>query len=305
MLRFVDQSVVPTLDEARTAVDEWITDYHNTSHSADDMAGMTPLAMWRTASSLRRADDGALLFLMHARGVYRVGPNGVAVKVGGTRLAYGAANPALYPHVGREVFISLDPNDLSCCFAFTPDRDRRFIGRLEANKRISPMANIDELREANAAVGRRRKMMHRAQREAPARTRTATEEMAAKRRQRAVELRATGTDDVTAHASIVPVRTGFEGATDAVRTAPPRRDHKSRDLSKAAHALSFGFGAPVAPDPPRRRVTLDMLGPAPTVGADSPDGTGETETGTDADTPTPDPLGLVAGDRHERTKRSE
>ncbi len=70
VLPFVDQSVVPTLDEARTAVDEWITDYHHTSHSADDMGGMTPLEMWRTASTLRRADDDALLFLMHARGVY-------------------------------------------------------------------------------------------------------------------------------------------------------------------------------------------------------------------------------------------
>jgi len=297
VLRLVDQSAVPTLDEARTAVDEWATEYHHTVHSADDMAGMTPLEMWQTASSLRRADDRALLFLMQARGVYRVGPNGVAFKVGGARLTYGAGNPSLYPYDGRDVFISLDPNDLSCCYAFTPDRDRRFIGKLDANKRISPMASVDELRDANAAVGRRRKVMHRAEREAPARMRTATEEMAAKRRERSIELRATGTDDVTAHTSIVPVQTGFEGAIASVaKTARARVDRKSRDLSAAAKALTFGHDTTAPEEPRRPRMTLDMIVPVTDDGM---------EAGTDAERPKPDLLGLVAGNRHERTERIE
>ncbi len=301
VLKFVDQRAVPSLDEARTAIAEWIADYHYTAHSAGDMDGFTPLEMWATASSLRRADDRALLFLMHARGIYRVGANGVAFQIGGARLTYGAGNPALYRYVGRDVCISVDSNDVSCCFAFTADRDRRFIGKLESNARISPMATVDALREANAAVGRRRKMMHKAQREAPARTRTAAEEMAAKRRERARELRATGTDDLTSHANIVPVKTGFErGTVSVAKIAGSRSDRKSRDLADAAKAL--GLGTALAPKPRRRpRASDDLLRGGHNDRTESAlTDDGETD-GKDAGNSAIDVFRLIAGaDRHER-----
>jgi len=97
----------------------------------------------------------------------------------------------------------LDPSDLSRCYAFTADR-ARFIGKLDANKRISPMATVDELREANAAVGRRRNIMHQASRESAARTRDAVDEMNARRRQRVAASRATGTDDTAAKPTMLP-----------------------------------------------------------------------------------------------------
>lgn len=209
VLRLVDKSDIPTLEYARTAIGEFIVEYHHTPHSAQDMGGGTPLGVWRNGTRIRRAGEDELLFLMQTRGIYKVGPNGVTFKVGGTRLGYGAGNPCLYKYTGRDVLITIDLNKPHCCYAFTPDRDnRRFIGKLDCNKRLSPMATAEELGEAHAVVERRRKVMRKARRESPAQMRTAAEELAAKRRERVAELRATGTENVSAQVTIAPVRTG-------------------------------------------------------------------------------------------------
>jgi hypothetical protein len=242
---------------------------------------------------------------MQARGIFKVGANGVAFKVGGVRLTYGAGNPALYRFVGRDVFISIDPNELRCCCAFTADREnRRFIARLDANKRISPMANVDALREANAAVGRRRKIRHQAQRESPMRTRTAAEEMAAKRREEVAELSATGTDNVAAAARIVPVETGFESAAQDGRAAvarAPRSDRKSRDLAEAAKALGMGTGLSANPRR-RQRASDDLLRTPETQQTESAvTDDGSDSDGTDAGDSATDVFRLIAGaNRHER-----
>ena len=155
------------------------------------------------------------------------------------------------------MFISLDPTlpRPDHCFAFTADREnRRFIARLESNKRISPDATVEDLREANAKVQRARKRERQGQRQSPARTRTAVEELAIMRRQRAAELRAMGTDNARAKADIVPVRTGFEGATKTVRNAAgPGVDRKARDLSAAKAALGFDRGLLPRSEPRRRQ----------------------------------------------------
>ncbi len=308
VLRFVDTSAVPTLDDAKQAVADWIDDYHHTSHTADDMGGRTPIEVWNTATSLRRAGDAELLALMQSRGVYRVGPQGVAFKIGGTRMRYGAGCPAIYKYIGRDVFITIDPSELSVCYAFTAERDnRRFVGRLDANERISPMATVDDLRDANATVGRRRKVMHKAQRESVSRTRTASQELAAKRRERAEELRATGTDQGS-NAQIVPVRTGFEGCAQqaaAPRSKGTRTDRRSTDLLHAADAMGFNYHRSEPETQPKRRTdTLDLITPNISLTKDdaSPmDGCGGND-GRDAETPRLDLLSLVSGNQHERTE---
>jgi len=305
ILRFVDTSDVPTLDQARTAIGEYIEEYHHTPHSADDMGGRTPLEVWRIATRLRRADDQALLFLMQARGVFRVGANGVAFTVGGVRLKYGAGNACLYKYRGREVFITIDPHQLDRCHAFTADR-KRYIGALDANKRISPMATVDDLREANAAVGRRRKIIHQVVRESPARTRGAAEEMAARRREHVAELRATGTED--ASPTIVAVETGLETAVrdaNAAKAKAPRRDRKARDLAQAAEALSYGHG-PHTAEPAEPRATLGLLvSPAGNETDSTVTDDGDGEQGRDVEQPRPDVLSLVAGCRHERRPQQD
>ncbi len=242
---------------------------------------------------------------MQARGVYKVGKNGVAFKVGGVRLTYGAGQPALYRYAGREVFITLDPHDLSCCYAFTADRNnRRFIGRLEANLRISPMSTVEGLRAANKAVGHKRKIMPQAGRQSAGRTRSAVDELRAKRRERVARLRATGTEDRVSDATIVPVRTGFEGCSTAARTAGagPKTDRKTRDLSAAQAALGFGLG--LSPkEPGRARPSDDLLRGRPiehVTEAVKDDGNDE---GMEAGTQPTDAFRLIAGaDRHERRK---
>lgn len=303
VLRFVDTSDVPTLDQARIAIGEFIDVYHNTRHSADDMAGLTPLEVWHTAAQLRRADDTALLFLMQARGVYRVGPNGVAFKVGGVRLKYGSGNPCLYKYIARDVFITIDPNHLDSCYAFTPDRDnRRFIGRLDANKRISPTATVADLREASAEVGRRRKIMHKAVRESAARTRTAVQEMAAQRRQRVAELRKTGTDDITALPSIVPVRTGFESTSKPRNTVvQSQASSEAHELSDVAHALFSGVGITEA-KPDQDRPSMDLITQGYSMNKATSKDSGVESDSKDAEQPSSDVLELIAGPRYEPRK---
>lgn len=292
---------VPMMEDARAAIEDYITEYHHTPHSADDMAGRTPFEVWQTATHIRKAGDEEVLFLMQSRGVYKVGANGVTFKVGGGRLTYGGGNPALYRYVGREVFITLDPGQTDHCFAFTADAEnRRFIARLESNERISPMATVDDLRAAQAKVQRQRKRQRQAQCESPNRTRTVAQELAVMRKERASELRATGTDNARPKADIVPVRTGFEGAVKTVRNAAgPGVDRKSRDLSVAKAALGFGRG--LSPQSQRRHVSDDLLRGRPiqaTEAVKDDDGTDGKDAGHTSST---EILRLIGETRHERT----
>ena len=219
VLKLIDQSDIPTLGDSRTRVGEWIELYHRSAHRGAGMNGRTPLEVWATAGTLRKAGDDQLLALMQARGVYRVGGNGVAFQLAGQRHTYGASSSALRRFVGRDVFITLDPAHCECCHAYTADPQKRvYIGRLEANDRLPANTSIDELRRASKEVNRRRKAFNRANAEAPARIRNAAREVAAHRREQLAEARATGTDDIRATPNIVPVQTGFEGVSNMPRT---------------------------------------------------------------------------------------
>ena len=217
VLKFVDQSDVPALDTVAERFAEYLELYHMRAHGGLD--GDNPLSVWRTASSLRQAGETELLALMQARGVYRVQANGVSLKVGSTALTYGATCHALRRLVGRDVFITLDPADCSCCFAHTADPDSRvFIARLEANKRIPLGTSVERLREAIKNIRSRRKVMGQAAREAPRRMRDAAGEVAALRHEQLAVLKATGTDAADAQPNIAPVRTGFEAVSIPDRT---------------------------------------------------------------------------------------
>jgi transposase InsO family protein len=208
---------VPTLDEARTPVGEWIDLYNHTEHRGID--GEKPVAVWNRAESLRRASDKALVMLMQGRGVYRVGKNGVSFKVGSTTLTYGGSSVALRGFVGRDVMVTLDDKDCNCCYAYTADRrGRRLIGRLDCNLRVPANTPVEQLREAIRTVRGRRKIMAQARREQPAMIRNAAQEVRAMQaEERCRELRATGTDDH--RPNVRPVRTGFEGQSMPVQTA--------------------------------------------------------------------------------------
>jgi hypothetical protein len=228
----VDQADIPTLDEARERIGEYLDVYHRTKHRGLD--GATPLAVWQTATGLRRALKDELAFLMDLRGLYSVGANGVTIKVGSATLSYGAKSPALKRLRGRKVLIAVDPDDIGQCWAFTPERDkRRLIDRLEANERVAPYTTADDAREAIAEIKRDQSVMHKARRSAARRTRTAVQRINQHSRAKRAELLATGTDDVVPQPRIIPVRTGFEGVSKPSRTrfeTGPYRPVDSGDL---------------------------------------------------------------------------
>ena len=227
-LRLVDQSAVPTLAEVKAQFVDYLEVYHGSVHRGKGMDGRTPRAVWATATRLRKADPDALLLLMQTRGVYKVGPNGVRLKIAGGEIGYGARDTALRPWQGREVLILVDDDDLSGVWAFTADGDkRRPIGRLQANKLLPHNATTDEHREAIAEIKREQATAKKAARQAPRRIMNAAARLREAQREKAVELRRTGTDDSLApsrataggrasrpgSAVSIPVRTGFEGVS--------------------------------------------------------------------------------------------
>jgi transposase InsO family protein len=217
-LRISDTTGLPTLADSRARVSDWLDIYHRTAHRGDGMDGATPLAVWQQRTVARVAGETELLALMQSRGVYRVGGNGVRFKVGGSTLGYGASSDALRRFVGRDVWITLDPADVSCCYAYTPARENRLlIGRLQANEKLPSDTPIEQLREAQAALGRRRKTFHRAAAESHRRHRNAAQEISAYQAAKRQQLLATGTDDARPLPVIAPVRTGFEGISVPVR----------------------------------------------------------------------------------------
>jgi transposase InsO family protein len=285
---------VPTLDDARTHVGEWIELYNRSSHSGQGMEGATPMDVWQHARRLRRADTKALAMLLQTRGVYRVGKNGVSFKVGGTTQSYGRCSAALRSYAGRDVLVKLDPADCSYCEAFTAERGKhRFIGRLDANQRIPANTPVDQLREAIRAVRGRRKIMGQAQREGAGRMRNAAQELRAMQAAERRELRATGTDDHRPNVAIV--RTGFEGTSTPVRS--PVEDRKGRDLARAAEALRFGRPSGPVDKPEAPRLTFADLARLRVASlTDAIDA----EQGTDADSTPRDAFAALGRDRHER-----
>lgn len=208
---------VPTLEDVQRGFGEYLDTYHRSDHRG--IGGQCPLTVWKSAVHLRRAVGDELAFLMDVRGLYKVGANGVSLKVGVGTFSYGAKSQALKRWVGRKVLVALDPQDVSQAWAFTPDRDKRqIIGRLACNVSVHPCTPADDAREMIAEKMRERSIMHKASRAAARRTLSASARLQEHAQARRTELLATGTDDATAEPRLLPVRTGFEGLSRPART---------------------------------------------------------------------------------------
>lgn len=214
-LRFTDQTMVPTMDEARVLIGSYINKrYHVQPHRGRGCNGKTPLEVWRTLSSVRRVEDETLALLIGIRGLFKVGKNGVTVTVGGGPITYGRRCHALWRYKGRKVLISVDPVKPQLCYAIDPDTNR-MIGQLEPDRAINPSATTDDVREAIAEVKRDQSIMHKARRSSVRRTRTMADVVNESMRAESCARRSTGTEDATA--SIAVVQTGFEAASKQVR----------------------------------------------------------------------------------------
>lgn len=257
-LRLVDASHVPSLEQVREQLADFITGYHAAAHQGDGMLRRSPDEVWATATRLRRAVDAELQVLCQGRGFYKVHGRGVALRVGSGVLSYGRTSPALARLRGREVFIALDPSDISYCLAYTADKSRRFLGRLEANSRIPAMTGVDDFREVLAENAREQAVIGKARRASMRRVMDNAARLRERRAVRAAELRATGTDNLRPVVDVVPVITDFAASggpsndvrktieepsaerirpfaiTDICKSKPSNQDRRWVDLFKLA-----------------------------------------------------------------------
>lgn len=229
-----DSAEAPLLDDLAKRFGLWVDRYHQAAHRGQGMGGLSPQQKWKSSPDRPRvADEASLALMCSVRGVYKVGANGVRVKVGSTTLGYGQYDAKLARWKGRKVLVAVDAADVSRCQVFTPDRDKRqLITVAEANERYSPLAGVDTVRTAMKRKQRATRDARRAAASAPDRMRTVAAIARDEERKQAAELRATGTDDHQPEAPLKPVRTGFEAAATRVQKAvrPPSNDGLSVNL---------------------------------------------------------------------------
>lgn len=243
-LRLVDSSHVPSLEQLREQLSDYITCYHAAEHQGDGMLRRSPDEVWATATRLRRAVDAELAVLCQGRGFYKVHGRGVALRVGSGVLSYGRTAPALARLRGREVFIALDPSDISYCLAYTADKSRRFLGRLEANSRIPAMTGVDDFREVLAENAREQAVIGKSRRVSMRRVMDSAARLRERRAMRAAELRATGTDNLRPVVDVVPVITDFAASAAVSKPLRTALDRPSKEAFPVEEA-------PVAPPPIR------------------------------------------------------
>jgi len=230
-LELCDGSAVPIMRAARESITAWLTIYDHTPHFGVGIDGQTPIAVWRSAPSLRQAEEKALDFLLTIRGSVKVGPNGVSVQIGGKRWSFGARSNALRPWMGRKVLVGHDPTSPTRVIVFDP-ATRHLIAALEPNERVNPLADIETMREKAAEINRDRKIMRGAEKASARRTLSAAQRVNRELHVEAERLRATGTDGRPPDANIQPVRTGFEGVSIPVQR-PVDRDLPTREQLSA------------------------------------------------------------------------
>ena len=148
----------PTLEEFTRAFFAWLeAGYHAAAHSGDGMGGQNPAHVYATSwngHSKRTATAELLdlLLLKQSRPV-RVTKNGVRWN----GLQYGQYEPALFPLLGKEVYLRVDERDISSVQIWT--EDDRFKCIAPANARIPANASEQILRDAIAQKKGHRKLM--------------------------------------------------------------------------------------------------------------------------------------------------
>jgi hypothetical protein len=208
----VDEAELPTLEQVREGVAEYLDEYHNTPHRG--LGGATPLEVWRSAVRLRRVDNEALAFLMKSS-PSRVTANGVRVR----GILYRHPELTTGRFVGRDILVAVDPANLADAWAFELDT-RKLLFPLRPEAPVAHGATDDDAREAIAESRRAQAMAKKVARASASRTRTMVERINESSRRKRAVMKATGTDDHRAtEAAIVPVRTGFEGVSTPSRRA--------------------------------------------------------------------------------------
>lgn len=153
----VSQGKAPSIEEFSASFKAWLDgSYHAMPHEGDGMEGKSPAEVFNARLAERRtAPDSELdLLLQKQTRPVKVRQNGVTYN----GLRYGAYEPALYPLLGEQVIMLVDPKDVS--FVLVLSLDGKFICRAPANEPLPANASAEQLRDAIAAKRRHRKLIN-------------------------------------------------------------------------------------------------------------------------------------------------
>ncbi len=141
---------------------EYVEIYNNTPHSGDGMNGKTPQQVMALAPRKRLlSDDIRPLLLAAWHRPISVGRNGVALRVCGATVRYGAAEPALRElPIGTKVRVAYDPQDVGTITVWT--MDYRFLCHAAANERLDRALPAEALRETMRAIAREKRALRQA-----------------------------------------------------------------------------------------------------------------------------------------------
>lgn len=145
----------PDLTRFQELVSEWFSVYNQRPHSALD--GKAPLEVLNSRQTKRILQPGVLDLLLRVwSGKIRVSKNGVRLK----GLYYGQFNPVIMQHVGKDVRVSFDPDDLSHIYVYDSET-LKLLTIAEQNQLIAYGGKISDtnLREAMRQKARAKKII--------------------------------------------------------------------------------------------------------------------------------------------------
>jgi len=230
-----DVASLPTLDDFRATLRDWIDYYnHRAEHAIDDLVDpatgnrLSPSEMYTMRGERRVLDDeGALSLLEQAWArPMKVGKRGVGLRFGGRTVRYGAMHPALEDLKGspRRVFVTYDPSDTTSVRIY--DESFRFLCVARENESYGGLDPITA-QARKTAMAERRAVERRVRERIDTSALTLTDHELARRAQRdhdVAQTRARIAKETGSmpSANVRLVRTGLAGQAEKVQRAQSR-----------------------------------------------------------------------------------
>lgn len=224
-----DPSKLPTLDEYRAGLLEWIEHYnHLADRAIDDLEGLAPIEMYAQRGEKRVLPDRRVLGLLEQawERPMKVSKRGVGLRIAGRTIYFGDTAPELRALVktGRRVFVTYDPDDLGAVRVY--DESMRFLCIAQQNE--TPGGAGASKEDFKAAIAHRRRVERQVRESVDASALMMSDAQLARKKQRDREVAETkarikkDTGELPA-ANLRIVRTGLEGEADRVDRAEQRR----------------------------------------------------------------------------------
>lgn len=141
---------------------DYVAVYNARPHSGEGMDGRTPQQVMALAPRKRVLDDNVRPLLLAAwHRPVSVGRNGVAVRICGATVRYGADEPALRAlAIGTKIRVAYDPEDVGSITVWT--MDYRFVCSAAMNQRLNRKLPSEALRETMRQRGHEKRVLREA-----------------------------------------------------------------------------------------------------------------------------------------------